>query len=215
MRKFKLERAKSAGRKELESGQRPLMNPGERLYKKGKNKIFVVGSPALDNLVNLKYDNSIEPYFLILHHPNTTDPENITPLLEALEIFNTKKIWVNPCVDAGSKSMLKQIHKHDIEFRKGLNPDEYYKLLVNCQVLIGNTSSGIKEGAFLGVPYVCVGTRQNNREHANNTVFCDMNKQQIVNCIFERLIGDVLERDKTFGNGQSGIKISRILKEID
>jgi hypothetical protein len=30
-----LERAKSAGRKEVESGFRPLMNPGERLYQKG------------------------------------------------------------------------------------------------------------------------------------------------------------------------------------
>ena len=38
--------------------------------------------------------------------------------------------------------------------------DQYLILINNCKCLVGNSSSGLREGAFLGIPVVNIGSRQ-------------------------------------------------------
>lgn len=134
--------------------------------------VYVVGSTSIDTVIKSDLTNNhVEPYILVLNHPNTTEKEDIEPLIEALESINIHKIWVNPNFDAGSKEMLKEIHKHNFEFVKDLPPEEYYRLLANCECAVGNSSSFIKEGAFIGTKAVIVGNRQKNREHHKNVIF--------------------------------------------
>jgi UDP-hydrolysing UDP-N-acetyl-D-glucosamine 2-epimerase len=176
-----------------------------------KGQIDVVGSTALDNLVGLDLTNNRkEPYIVILHHPNTTEPEDITELIKAINKIECKKVWVNPNVDAGSKEMLKQIHKLDVEFVKDLPPEEYARLIYNCKCLIGNTSSGIKEGAFLGVPYVCIGKRQNKREHGINVLFTSYDCNDIINA-YEFISTAPIKRSSKFGDGTAAKKIVEVL----
>jgi UDP-hydrolysing UDP-N-acetyl-D-glucosamine 2-epimerase len=182
----------------------------KRLVKKPEN-VFVVGSTALDSLkeINLSSERT-EPYIVVLFHPNTTDPEPIEPLIEALSNINIKKIWVNPNVDAGNKAMLKLIHKQDVEFVKDLPPEEYVKLIKNSLCLVGNTSSGIKEGAYLGVPYVCIGKRQNKREHDKNTLFVGNNAKAIQLGIMKQT-RKTYEPSYKFGDGTAAEKIVEVL----
>jgi len=177
-----------------------------------KSKIptsYVVGSTALDDLKPIKNPGD---YVVILHHPNTTHPEDITPLIEAVKEIPIKKYWVNPNVDAGARDMLKSIHKTGIEFVKDLPPEQYIDLIYNSKCLIGNTSSGIKEGAYLGIPYLCVGNRQQGREIGNNTLFVPMCKDSILKGYENRLQFN-RDPDYKFGDGTASKKIMEVLNE--
>jgi UDP-hydrolysing UDP-N-acetyl-D-glucosamine 2-epimerase len=177
-----------------------------------KGKAHVVGSTALDGLT---YTSFMGDYAVILHHPNTTDPEDITPLIEAVESLDMPKVWVNPNVDAGSKTMLKKIHQlPDVQFQKDLPPDKYINLIRKCRVLIGNTSSMIKEGAFLGIPSVLVGNRQMGRETGTNVVHSPMSKDVILEMIYLQLKHGRYEQDLRFGDGHASERIRKILEEV-
>ena len=188
----------------------------KRIVAMGENPdmVFTVGSTALDSLVGLDLTNTRkEPYILVLHHPNTTHPEDIGPLIEAVMAIPIKKVWVNPNVDPGSKAMLKQIHQQDVEFIKGLPPEEYARLLKNCEVAVGNSSSFIKEGAFLGVPAVLVGRRQEGREVGDNVVLAKNNAFSIESSIHYQL-GSRPKPDYCFGDGTAGKQVAEILSKI-
>lgn len=189
----------------------------KRIIATGANpdRVFTVGSTALDSLVDLDLTNNRkEPYILVLHHPNTTHPEDITPLIEAVNAIPLKKVWVNPNVDPGSKAMLKIIHRQDVEFVKHLSPEEYARLLYNCQCAVGNSSSFIKEGAFLGVPAVLVGRRQEGREVGGNVVLAQNNAFSIESSIHYQL-GNRPNPDYCFGNGMAGKLVAEILSKIE
>ena len=47
-----------------------------------------------------------------------------------------------------------------MRFYRNFSPEEYVSLLANAKCIIGNSSSGIRECAFLGTPCVNIGTRQ-------------------------------------------------------
>lgn len=186
----------------------------EEEYRK-KYNIYAVGSPALDMLAKIDLSNNRkEPYILVLHHPNTTEDEPIEPLIEALSFIEMNKVWVNPNVDAGNKAMLKKIHSvPNVEFVKDLPPEEYYRLLKNCIFAIGNSSSYIKEGAFLGVPAVIVGSRQQNREHSYNVRFSRNEMSDIIWNMNEASQGHLVP-SYMFGDGTSGKRIAAILAEV-
>ena len=177
------------------------------LFARNKN-IHVVGSTAIDNLKKLKLDTENKGYILVLMHPNTTDYDPIEPLVEAVQELakNHSVIWINPNVDAGSNYMLKKIHGAGFEIVKGLLPEEYYRKLAHCSVLVGNTSSGIKEGAYLGIPYVCIGKRQKDREHDINTTFATNERDWILKAVHKE-IGKRYPPSFMFGDGTAGEKI--------
>ena len=187
-------------------------------FMNGRN-IFKVGSPAIDlcreAVESDLNDYDDEPYILVLHHPNTTDKEKIEPMIRVLDRMPVKKIWINSNIDAGSKEMARLFHKTDWEFRKNLSPKEYYVLLNNCEVAVGNSSSFIKEGAYLGVPVVLVGSRQQSREMQENVMLAsDESEQEIENAISLQIQHERYSASHAYGDGTSSQKIVTILQEV-
>ena len=191
----------------------------KRIVAMGENTdmVFTVGSTALDTLVGIDLTNNRkEPYILVLHHPNTTHPEDIGPLIEAVMAIPIKKVFVNSNTDSGAKAMMKKIHGlKDVEVLKNLPPEEYARLLKNCKVAVGNSSSFIKEGAFLGVPAVLVGRRQEGREVGDNVILAPMDTHRIIDSIE---MWDILPRPKAdhrFGNGTAGKQVADMLSRVE
>ena len=180
------------------------------------DSVIPVGSTAFD-LISPPKKRKLSQ-IVVLFHSDTTQKENLSELLDAIDELSNKYriIWVNPNVDAGSKDILKEFHKKKkFEFRKNLSVDEYLGLIANSKCLIGNTSSGIKEGSFLGVKYICVGTRQLNREVDNNTIFASMTKKDILRAFNLMMVRNV-KPSEYFGNGRSASYIGlEILKALD
>jgi UDP-N-acetylglucosamine 2-epimerase len=110
----------------------------------------------------------LKPFVMVSQHPVTTEygsgERQITETLEAVSRAGLQAIvlWPNP--DAGSEDIARGIRKwreqgkaKDMHFFKNLPTDTYIRLMGRTTCLIGNSSSGIREGAFIGTPVVNIG----------------------------------------------------------
>jgi UDP-N-acetylglucosamine 2-epimerase len=157
-----------------------------------------------------------------MFHPNTDEyglgEWQTHQLMQAVKRTGLQTVWFWPNIDAGNDDISGYIRRQrelddigHMRFIKNLQPEQFYRLLKHCSCFVGNSSSGIREGSYMGVPYVCVGTRQSNREHGNNVIFTDYN--DIENSI-RGMMGARFEPDYIFGNGTAGEKIVKILEGV-
>ena len=81
-------------------------------------------------------------------------------------------LWPN--IDAGSDDIstgirvYREVYNKEsgtwLKLFKNLPTQIYIHLMNTCACLVGNSSSGVREGATIGTPVVNIGTRQNKRE---------------------------------------------------
>ena len=79
--------------------------------------------------------------------------------------------------------------------------------------LIGNSSSGIREGAFIGTPCVNVGTRQTMREKGKNVIDVNFDTIEIYDAIKKQISHGPYEENPIYGAGNAGILIANILAQ--
>lgn len=204
--------------------------------------VFVTGSPSIDTFaggdLSLDFDvfekyKGVGPVFDIskgfligIQHPVTTEygqgVDQITQILQALAELDLPVLWLWPNMDAGADEISKGIRvfreRHapaQMHFFKNFAIEDYAKLLNNCLCFVGNSSSGIRESAFLGTPIVNIGTRQNWRERGKNVMDVDYNKRKIIAAVEKQIAHGRYPRNTLFGNGKAGEKIARILASTD
>jgi len=207
-------------------------------------KVYLVGCPSLDLIkkkqldINKKFIKKYskygvgelkidfnKPYIVILQHPVTTEYEhikkNIEQTIKAALKIKQQIVWLWPNVDAGSDIVSKSIRRareelkpKNIRWQKNYNPEDYLKLIYNSSCLVGNSSSAIREGAFLGIPAVNIGNRQHNREHGKNIIHVDYNSKNILKAINKQIKKKKYSRNKIFGDGKAGERIAKILSNI-
>jgi len=206
-----------------------------------RESVFMVGCPSIDIVTRVKlFVNGIlkryggvgadidpeEPYLMVLQHSVTTEYgsglEQIRETIEAIKTLKIQTIWLWPNVDAGSDEiskglrMFRENEKRDyLAFYKNFMVEDYVRLINNCAVLVGNSSSGIREGAYLGVPVVNIGNRQNNRERGPNVVDVDYSSKAILAAIENQLSNGRYPRCAIYGDGTAGEKIADILATFD
>ncbi|MEO1263474.1 MAG: UDP-N-acetylglucosamine 2-epimerase [Bacteroidota bacterium] len=202
-------------------------------------KVFNTGCPSIDlaeevlNNPDIDFDpfqkyggvGSIieweKEYLVILQHPVTTEYSqarlHVEKTLEAVHSLDIPTFWFWPNVDAGSDGTSKgirafrEIHKAEqIHFFKNMEGKDFLRLLYNSKCLIGNSSVGIRECSYLGIPVVNIGTRQNGRERGKNVIDVDYDKGQIKQAILSSM-NKKRTRDLTYGGGNAGEKIAQIL----
>jgi UDP-hydrolysing UDP-N-acetyl-D-glucosamine 2-epimerase len=158
----------------------------ERMIKMGEDpaKVFVVGAPGLDTLLNEKlvgqevlsekYTLELsKPILLVVQHPVTTEvdeaPDQIRETLETISELKHQTVLIYPNADAGGRRMIEVIKKYPfIKAFKSIPHKEYLSLMKMASVLVGNSSSGIIEAPSFGLPVVNIGSRQEGRERAEN-----------------------------------------------
>lgn len=161
-------------------------------------------------------------YVVVMQHPVTTEyktaREDVTKTLEVVNELNIPTFWFWPNVDAGSDGTSSGIRSFreikqpkNMHFFKNMEPNDFLKLLVNSQCLIGNSSVGIRECSYLGVPVVNIGTRQNKRKRGNNVIDVSYDRDKIKAAILERIANKDITSESIYGNGDAGYKIAEIL----
>ena len=166
-----------------------------------------------------------EGYLVVMQHPVTTEfsksKEQMTILLKAVYKLNIPTFWFWPNVDAGADGASSSIRKFrenndlkNIHFFKNMESKDFLKLLYNSKVLIGNSSVGIRECSFLGVPVVNIGTRQNRRERGRNVLDVDYQETNIFKAIKKQLVATERSKDYIYGKGNSGSKIAEVLANV-
>ena len=79
---------------------------------------------------------------------------------------------------------------------------------------MGNSFSAIRDGAFIGVPAVNVGKRQNSRLSSKN-VIQSSNKIGDIQKKIKIQYGKKFKPSKLYGSGDSGKRILKILKQVN
>jgi len=168
-----------------------------RILKMGEDKkyVFNFGSPDVEVVHRIGNGKSIdlgktgsgahinpkEDYLMVMYHPVTNDSGDSSlhtkSLLKAIQETNMQTLWFWPNADVGTEEISRELRvfkdnakNHKIHFMRYVSPKDFIWLLKNTRALIGNSSAGLKESSFLGVPVVNVGNRQQNRLRAENVI---------------------------------------------
>ena len=208
-------------------------------------KIYTTGCPSIDlaaNVLNIKEEyfnpfdlmqkgvgeqfNLRDGYLVVMQHPVTTEYkfafQQINQILEAIYNLKIPTFWFWPNVDAGSDKLSKGIRMFRenkeipfIYFYKNMAPEDFLKLLINSKCLIGNSSVGIRECSYLGVPVVNIGNRQTGRLRGGNVIDVNYNTEEIVKSIKKQLQNGAYPCENIYGDGNAGQKIAELFSSVD
>lgn len=167
-----------------------------------------------------------KPYLVVIQHPVTTEYDlnmhHINETIRAIESLRMGTVWIWPNMDAGSDGISKGIrifrelkNPDYIHFFKSLPIETYGPILKNASCIVGNSSSGIREAAFLGVPSVNIGSRQAGRERGQNVLDVGYDHLQIEDAIHQQVNHGPYEPDYLYGDGNAGEKIAEILNKYE
>ena len=191
----------------------------------------VLDNPSFDFDVFEKYGGTGKKqdlsngYLVVMQHPVTTEHEqsreHIDITLKAIHELNKPILWFWPNVDAGADGTSKGIRvfrenadTSNFHFFKNMEPQDFLRLLKNAECLIGNSSVGIRECAFLGVPVVNIGSRQAGSDRGANVMDVDYNKEQIKEAILTQIKNGHQQKDSIYGDGTAGKKIADLLATV-
>ena len=215
----------------------------DRILKLGERKdsVYLTGCPRIDLVANiLKQDedhvsgifnegvgeplNLSEPFVLVSQHPVTTEygagEEQITATLTAVRELGLPAVVLWPNADAGSEDISRGIRKwrengldEKMHFFKNLPTATYIQLMDKTACLVGNSSSGIREGAFIGTPVVNIGSRQDMRERGQNVIDTEHSKDAISQAIQRQLEHGKYAMEPIYGDGTAGKQIADVLSK--
>lgn len=195
----------------------------KRLIQMGEleNSIFVIGSPDVDimfsntlpSLVEAKayYEIDFDKYAVAMFHPVTTEVNDMAKYAEefvsALIEDNHNYIVVFPNNDLGSKAILGAYERFKGNTRFRIFPSlrfEYFlTLLKKSQFIIGNSSAGIREAPYYGLPIINIGSRQQNRSGHADIINVNYSHKEISAALTWIDTHQVQKTDADFGEGNS------------
>ncbi len=207
--------------------------------------VFVTGCPSIDlacnalkkeprNVVDILSNyGGVGPeidisngYFVVMQHPVTTEHElafeHAMETLKAVHEEGYPTLWFWPNVDAGSDGTSKCIRAYrekqvlsNVHFYRNLKPMDFLSVLINSFGIIGNSSVAIRECAYLGVPAINIGSRQEGRDRGSNVIDSAYDHQEISASIRQLLTADKPPQDDLYGDGTAGRRIAETLARAE
>ena len=193
------------------------------------NNIFITGSPDVDliiskNLPSLsdvkkRYAINFKSYSIALFHPVSTEIKNlkkqIHSFIKSLKLSKENIILIFPNNDLGSDTIIKEYKKikhRNIKIFPSLRFEYYLTLLKNSKFIVGNSSSGIMEAPYYGIPTINIGSRQNKRAKLKSITNCNYQHKKILQNIKKFSFGKKYRKSFLFGHGNSSQKVIKIFK---
>ena len=180
----------------------------------GATPLVITGCPSIDlasEAVRLGPIHRAD--VIVLQHPVTGEVEQAGAQMRAtIEAVGKEALYFWPGDEPGSDAMSKELRLAGIHPVRNLEPVEFLRVLLGAKVLVGNSSVGIRECSYLGVPVVNIGTRQNGRERGDNVE----DVPSVASDIGEAVGRQTARRYKPstlYGDGQAGKRIAQALME--
>ena len=205
--------------------------------------VFVTGCPSIDLAAQVMQDPTLDfdpfeayggvggpvalndDYIVVMQHPVTTEygraRDHAIETLYAVQGSGRPALWFWPNVDAGSdgtsnamRAFRELEHPANIHFFKNMAPSDFLKLIYNSRCLVGNSSVGIRESVFLGVPVINIGSRQSGRERGLNVVDVGYDRNEIKLAIEQQCMNGRYASDSLYGAGGAGERIAQLLAQV-
>jgi UDP-hydrolysing UDP-N-acetyl-D-glucosamine 2-epimerase len=163
-----------------------------------------------------------KPFLLVSQHPVTTEyghgEDQIVETLMALHDLQMPTIMLWPNADAGSEDISRGMRKFRehyrpeyIRFYKNFPIETYVKLMLSCACAVGNSSAPVREGSYIGVPTVNIGSRQQGRDRADNVSDVGYDRREIAAAVKKQLARGRYPSSPLYGDGGAGARIAKIL----
>lgn len=194
-----------------------------RLIQMGEasDSIYIIGSPDLDAMHESKlpsfekvrehYGIDFDSYAISMFHPVTTEIDKASihakNYFDALDKSGDNFVVIYPNNDLGSAEILQELKKHENNRKFHIYPsiafESFLVLLKNSKYIIGNSSAGIREAPYFGLPTVNVGSRQNRRFMGGSIINAKNNCDAITIAIKDVKKLQTITHNTWFGSGDS------------
>jgi UDP-N-acetylglucosamine 2-epimerase (hydrolysing) len=173
------------------------------------------------NEVKKRYNINYKNYAILIFHPVTTNlkflKNEANIILKTLSKLNKNTVIILPNNDPGSHFIFEIYNKFkknkNFKFIDSMRFEHFLTLLKNSFFIIGNSSSGVREAPYYGVPTINIGTRQINRANTKSILnILTISKKKLEKSIL-KISGKNLKKIKLFGNGNSANKILNLFKD--
>ncbi len=192
--------------------------------------IFTIGSPELDfhaqssgvsiDEVLNHYEIPFTDYGICVFHPVTSEAasmgEQAQSLYGALHDSQRNFVLILPNNDPGSSEIIDVINTMPAErFRiiPSMRFSYFSELMKNANALIGNSSAGVREAPFLGIPSLDVGSRQTDRSLSPTVTSCDALDRKAIIEFLDTHWGAKPQPHTGFGEGHAAQKFVEILSD--
>jgi len=193
------------------------------------DRVFVIGSPELDthakpsvSLAEVKqhYDIAFDEYGIVVFHPITSELQTIhqqvSKLFDALIQSNRHFVVIKSNNDPGSDqifSVLESLPKNHFKVLPSMRFRYFSTLLRNAKIVVGNSSLGVREAPFLGVPSIDIGTRQNLRSQTASIYHLkDVNNSDEFLQKLHANWGKTYSKDTSFGSGDAAQRFTECIQ---
>ena len=210
----------------------------KRVLKMGeeKHRIFNVGAPMLDELVNdfvtpkeeiykkfnLKHG---KPIILLVQHSVTEEfndtARQMQETMEAVKRFGYQTVIILNNSDAGSTTMRRTVLEHktpEMQVFPNVKRQDYAGLMKVASELVGKSSRGIIEAPTFKLPAVDIGNRERGRLCGINVIHVPHDADKIAAAIRKALSpafrAKMQKCTNPYGDGKSSKRITDILATI-
>ncbi|MFC0280299.1 UDP-N-acetylglucosamine 2-epimerase [Falsigemmobacter intermedius] len=208
-----------------ELAKRRVMSLGEP-----EDVIHVIGSPELDfharpsgvtlAEVKARYAIPFEEFGIAIFHPVTSEQATMGAQAEALfgALVDSRRnfVVIAPNNDPGSDGIfrvLKDLPEERFRVLPSMRFAHFSELMKNAACMVGNSSAGVREAPFLGLPSLDVGTRQSNRSEAGSVTSVKASDRGTILGFLTNEWGRNHGRDAGFGEGLASDQFLKVLND--
>jgi UDP-N-acetylglucosamine 2-epimerase (hydrolysing) len=190
--------------------------------------IHPIGSPELDfharpsgvtlAEVQARYAIPFADYGIATFHPVTSEQDSIgqqaADLFGALEASRRNFVTIAPNNDPGSAAIfavLDRLPKDRFRVLPSMRFAHFSELMKNAACMVGNSSAGVREAPFLGLPSLDIGTRQSNRSDAPSVIACEASDRAVILDFLATHWGRPADRHEGFGQGSAADRFVAVL----
>ena len=202
-------------------------------------RVITVGAPGLEYYAHTekwspkKVEESLGDFsfgartFVVTYHPVTLQPKNIaseiTELLAACDAFpDANFIFTGHNADPGGSIIGRHMADYQaknserVRCYESLGQARYVNVLRHADAVLGNSSSGIIEAPFVGIPTVNIGDRQKGRLMAES-IFCSTAKRDSIEKAMQQALNYTFPSSPVslYGSGATSQKIVSVLEKTD
>ena len=191
-------------------------------------RVFNIGSPELDTHaqpsgvsieeVKARYAIPFDDYGIVIFHPVTSEVDSMgaqaASLFACLEASGKDFVVIAPNNDPGTDdifAVIEALPKDRFRLIPSMRFNYFSELMKNAAVMVGNSSAGVREAPFLGLPSLDVGSRQNNRAQADSIFGCSAFDQEKIQLFLTNQWHHRYKVDASFGNGMASDQFIQVL----
>ena len=202
-------------------------------------RVHVVGDPHLDPILignmtpeaelRARYDLPADaPFLLVLQHSDSTIPGDsgvqMKETVAAVTSFDLRTLFVCPCSDQGYEGVISQIEAAGappmISVHKNIPAPDFAGLQKIAACLVGNSSAGLIEAPYFGLPAINIGLRQIGREYCGNVIHVPYERTAIAGAVQKALKDHEFHHalqnlQPPFGDGHAFDRMTKVMLDVE